>query len=53
MRDGGYLDTPKIAMSASAVMLEQARQSGLFAAFLSKPFDLDILLTTVEQHLIP
>lgn len=50
LSDGEYLGAPKIAMSASAVMLERARQSGLFAAFLRKPFDLDVLLTTVEGY---
>src|SRR5947209_8762572 len=35
----GHADTPIIAMSASRAMMENARRSGLFKAFISKPFD--------------
>jgi CheY-like chemotaxis protein len=52
LRHAGYHGTPMIAMSASEMMLEQARNSGLFQAFLPKPFDVIELLETVTHQLI-
>ena len=49
LREDGYAEAPMIAMSASPVMIEHARQTDLFEAVLTKPFDLDQLLQTVEQ----
>jgi CheY-like chemotaxis protein len=46
-----FATTPKIAMSASAQALAEAQESHRFHGFLGKPFDLDELLNTVEQHL--
>jgi CheY-like chemotaxis protein len=51
LKDLGYRDTPKIAISASEQCVHQARRSGLFDAVLPKPFDIDDMLTAVEQHL--
>jgi DNA-binding response OmpR family regulator len=51
LRDHGYVAVPMIAMSASSAMINQARQSGLFQAYLPKPFNLDHLLDLVERQL--
>jgi two-component system alkaline phosphatase synthesis response regulator PhoP len=44
-----YPRTPIIATSASRLMLEVARGSGLFTACIPKPFELADLLEAVEQ----
>lgn len=44
---------PMIALSASRLMLEVARDSGYFTATMSKPFDIETLLTTVERSFQP
>jgi CheY-like chemotaxis protein len=46
----GFVDTPKIAMSASSSMLRQAVESGHFLGTVGKPFDIDELLSVVQQH---
>jgi DNA-binding response OmpR family regulator len=51
LREEGFVETPKIAMSASREMLHAASESDLFDAALSKPFDIDDLLEVVERHL--
>ena len=38
LRDGAFGTTPIIAISASALMLDFARQMGAFDAYLTKPF---------------
>lgn len=50
LRRDGFAETPIIAMSASPAMLDRAQESDLFHDYLGKPFDLDTLLRTVEQH---
>jgi two-component system, OmpR family, response regulator len=50
LRRDGFAETPMIAMSASPTMLDRAHESALFHGYLGKPFDLDTLLRTVEQH---
>ena len=42
---------PIVAMSASPTELQAARDSALFVAFLSKPFSIDELSDTVQEHL--
>jgi DNA-binding response OmpR family regulator len=49
LRDSGYSQEPIIGMSASPRMLDAASRSGLFQETISKPFDLSILLDTVER----
>jgi DNA-binding response OmpR family regulator len=44
---------PMIALSASRLMLGVAEKSALFVATVSKPFDIDTLLATVERVLQP
>lgn len=44
---------PMIALSASRLMLGLAKNSGHFVAAISKPFDIEILLATVERALKP
>lgn len=53
LRDGGFRDTPMIAMSSSPIMLRAARESNLFQATLSKPFDLSGFLDCVEHFAQP
>ncbi len=53
LRDRGFGETPKIAMSASPVMLQAAQESQLFQETIAKPFDLGTLLEGVERALIP
>lgn len=48
LRDSACAATPLIAASASPLMLSFAEQTGLFDACLSKPFELDSLLDTVQ-----
>lgn len=50
LRRDGYADTPIIAMSASPSMASFARQSGLFQDIVEKPFDIDVLLNTVDRY---
>lgn len=49
LRDDGFDNTPKVAMSASREMLHAAEESHLFDAAMSKPFDIDDLVTTVHR----
>jgi CheY-like chemotaxis protein len=49
LRDDGFDETPKVAISASREMLEAAEESHLFDATLSKPFEIDDLLTIVAR----
>jgi len=51
LRREGYTDTPIIAMSASPTMLAFARQSGMFQDEIDKPFDVEIVLHTIEHYL--
>jgi DNA-binding response OmpR family regulator len=48
LRDGGLPDTPIMAVSASSLMLDFARQMGVFDAYMTKPFDLDGLLSAIR-----
>jgi two-component system phosphate regulon response regulator PhoB len=54
IRELGFVETPIIAISASRLMLEVARGSGLFADFIYKPFDLaqivECLGTATASH---
>lgn len=50
LRRDGYAETPMIAMSASPSMASFARQSGLFQDIVQKPFDIDVLLNTVDRY---
>ena len=52
--DVRYRDIPIIAMTASGLVRdeERARLAGC-EAYLSKPFEIDVLLRTVEHHLHP
>lgn len=50
LRDEGFEVTPKVAMSASDLMLQVAEESRLFDAAIHKPFSIDALLDTVERH---
>ncbi|HZU13080.1 MAG TPA: response regulator [Chloroflexota bacterium] len=47
----GFADTPKVAISASNDKLRAARASQLFAATISKPFDIVELLNCVDKYL--
>jgi CheY-like chemotaxis protein len=49
----GHAQTPKIAISASEQGVREARRSGLFDGVLPKPFDINDVLTVVQQHLSP
>jgi CheY-like chemotaxis protein len=51
LRDREFADTPMIALSASASLLQAADASRLFQALVRKPFELDQLVRTVELHL--
>jgi CheY-like chemotaxis protein len=48
IREGPFAGTSIIAISASAVMLRLATESGLFNATMQKPFDIDDLLGSVR-----
>ena len=50
IRASPFHGAPLIAISASAVMLRLAAESGLFATTMQKPFDIDELLTSVQQY---
>jgi CheY-like chemotaxis protein len=47
----GFGAAPMIAMSASGIMLDLARQMPFFDALIRKPFDIDTLLSTVDRAL--
>jgi CheY-like chemotaxis protein len=49
LRKSDFADTPMIALSASAGLLQVAAASCLFQALVRKPFELDQLLKTVER----
>jgi len=49
LRAHGFAHTPIVALSASAIKLYCARESGLFQACLAKPFDLSELLECAER----
>ena len=49
LRDDGFDETPKVAMSASREMLRAAEESDLFDAAMSKPFEINDLVRTVHQ----
>lgn len=49
LRSIDFEDTPMIAMSASMTMVRSAQASGLFAAAIPKPFDLDEMVTLVRR----
>lgn len=51
LRDSGFDDVPMLALSASELMLSFARQSGIFDACMSKPFDFDDLMGTINTLL--
>jgi len=51
LRREGYTHTPIIAMSASPTMLALARRSGMFQDEIDKPFDVDVVLHTIEHYL--
>lgn len=51
LRREGFLGTPMIAMSASPSMARFARESGVFAETLDKPFDVTYLLETIHRSL--
>lgn len=51
LRDRGFPNTPIMAISASPLMLDFARQMGIFDDFLTKPFDLDRLLSSIQRLL--
>jgi CheY-like chemotaxis protein len=44
--------SPKIAMSASHKWIQESKRSNLFEATLDKPFDIEELLTCIEQYLL-
>jgi two-component system phosphate regulon response regulator PhoB len=52
LREGGYEQVPMIAMSASPDKITEAKKSGLFQGYLPKPFDLDELLSLIEEQLV-
>src|SRR5437868_3197274 len=51
LRTAGHTETPMVAMSASRVMLSLAEATGLFQAFLNKPFDLEQLIGVLQHTL--
>jgi CheY-like chemotaxis protein len=51
LRAASYSQTPMIAMSASSFMVRTAKATGLFQETISKPFDVDEFLATVERCL--
>lgn len=51
LQDHGFRDTPMIAMSASQVMMGFARSSGVFDAYIPKPFDFGELVSTIRELL--
>jgi two-component system, OmpR family, response regulator MtrA len=53
LRADEFPDTPIIAMSASRFMVNAAKGTGLFQDTISKPFDVNEIVATVERHLPP
>jgi DNA-binding response OmpR family regulator len=51
LREQSFSRTPMIAMSASTLMVNVARQSGFFRATVAKPFDFDELMGQVARLL--
>jgi two-component system alkaline phosphatase synthesis response regulator PhoP len=49
LRDTGFAEVPMLALSASELMLSFAQQSGIFDACMTKPFDFDELMETVQK----
>jgi CheY-like chemotaxis protein len=50
LREGGFPETPMIAMSASPAMCEAAARSGVFEHAIAKPFDISTLIDCVEMY---
>ncbi len=50
LREDGLPDTPMVAMSVSPDMLRSAANSNLFQETLSKPFDIERLLSYAERY---
>lgn len=50
LRAGRFATTPMIAMSASNLMLDTARNMSVFQDTLAKPFDLQVVIDAVERH---
>ncbi len=53
LRADSYADTPMIGMSASPSLASFARQTGLFQDIVEKPFDIDLLLNTIDRYAHP
>lgn len=53
LRADSYANTPMIGMSASPSMASFARQTGLFQDIVEKPFDIDLLLNTIDRYVHP
>jgi CheY-like chemotaxis protein len=51
LRDDGFPRTPMLAISASPLMLRRAAESHVFEDVVSKPFDVETLLSTVDRHM--
>jgi DNA-binding response OmpR family regulator len=49
LRDVGF-HGPLVGMSASPFVAEVARESGLFADIIEKPFEVDDLLLAITEH---
>ncbi len=52
LRRNGFAQTPMVALSASSIMQDLARHSGVFDGVLAKPFDIDRLLATIQEAVI-
>ena len=50
LRQQGFAQTPMIAISAWRRMRRQAEDSELFQAILPKPFDVNVILDTIDRH---
>ncbi len=51
LRDTGYAAVPMIAMSASKLMSHMATSSGVFDDAIDKPFEIDELLSVIQQQI--